>query len=258
VGDVVRANRVQTFGIAALLYVTALQFLYPLTSTTWRDVLPRLDLRTYFPAGLATGSVLSVAMLVGATLGGYYSILGFYTKIDELVAAFIANLFFCSCLFTLCVVEEYVLRGRIEPYVLGLLSRDKVPTHLRKPLAAAGVTVLFVLLKDLQFDLEPIEALNMVLLSFCLSRAKSDTGSHLASAGFEAGFFAMSHAICSLPLFGQDVAGMMLVRATEEKGMGAWLAGGTQGPENGFLLTILLGLFVFQKKLRLKSFQAPH
>ncbi len=252
-GDVVRANGVQTFGLAAMLYITALQFLYPLTSTTWRDVLPRQDLRTYFPTGMATGAVLSAAMLVGATLGGYYSILGFYTKIDELVVALVANLFFLSCLFALCVVEEYVLRGRIEPYLQGLLSRERVPVHLRKPAAAVGVMVLFVLLKNLQFDLEPLEALNMMLLSFCLSRAKADTGSHLASAGFAAGLFAFSHSLCSLPLFGQDVAGMVLVRATEEKGLGTLLAGGPQGPENGLLLTLLLGLFVFQKKFKLKD-----
>jgi hypothetical protein len=258
VGDVVRANRVQTFGLAAMLYVTALQFLYPLTSTTWREVLPRMDLRTYFPAGLATGAALSAAMLLGATLGGHYSILGFYTKLDELMAALVANLFFCACLFALCIVEEYVLRGRIEPFLERLLTRDRGPAPLRQPLAAAGVMVLFLLLKDLQFDLEPLEALNMVLLSFCLSRAKSDAGSHMASAGFSAGYFAFSHALCSLPLFGQDVAGMVLVRATEEKGLGAWLAGGIQGPENGVLLTLLLGLFLFQKKLRLKSFHGTH
>lgn len=257
VGDVVRANQVLIYGLAAAFFVAALQMLYPLTSTRWNDVVPQKELKPSYVPGLTTGAVVAAALLLGTSLGGYYTFLGFYIKFDEVLPSFLSILFFCASLLSFTLVEEFIFRGRLEPLLDRVLARDQIPARFRKPLVLACAAALYVIVKDLQFGLEPLEAVNMALFSLALSKVKQETGSSLASGGFAAGFLICAHAFCSLPLFGQDVAGLILVRAPEDKGFSALLSGGSQGPENGLVLSVLLGIYVMQRKLRLKGLHLP-
>jgi hypothetical protein len=254
VGDVIRANYITTYGIAAALYITVLQFLYPLTITNWREVLPTKKAKATYPTGMVAGMVVAASLLFGTTLGGHYQFLGSYIKFDEIAISAGSVFVFALSLLSITLVEEFIFRGKAEPHLRILFQKEKLPPKLREPATVVAMAIVYVFIKDLQFTLEPMEALNMGLLSACLSKVRKETGSYVSAAGFAAGMYIVMHAICSLPLFGQDISGIILVRAPDEKGISSLLSGGEHGPENGLALTVLLTIYALQQKLKLRSF----
>lgn len=246
IGDVVRANQVITYGTAALVFVLALQVLQPLTRTSFRQVFDlQLLAQRFAPNGL-NGLIFAAVLVLGTTLGGHMSYLGFYMKFDEVVLTLTSAGLFALFLSVMVLVEEYVLRAVLEPRIGDSFGA----------FATLGIsTAAFIGIKYLQFDLGWAEVLNLALLNLTLSIIARAEGGYMSSASFCAVFLILVHLVFGLPFMGQDMPGILLLRSSADEGLGTLLSGGAAGPESGLVLTVLLLIYLYLPQIRSKKIE---
>ncbi|MEW6058259.1 MAG: hypothetical protein AB1540_16775 [Bdellovibrionota bacterium] len=246
IGDIVRANQVLTYGISAIVFVSLLHALHPLTRTRFHEVFNLKSLKDHFLPNALNGAILTVVLLVGTTLGGYMSYLGVYMKFDEVLLALGTATLFAAALFALTLVEEYMLRQVIETTLSQKMSTIKV---------VAVSSAVYLGVKLLQFNLGYIEAMNLVLLNITLSMIARTERSYLASASFSATFMMLVHIVFGLPFMQQDMPGIFLLRAASDEGLASTLSGGAIGPEGGLVLTVLLMIYLYLPQIRSKKIE---
>ncbi len=245
VADFIFTNKVPIHSLAAILFVLLLHQLYPLTDTR----LPAVFKRNFSPYHFLQGLILGLVLVVGGLLGGHFSWLGFYMHFDEIVINFASTVLFCLGLFTFVVFEEYLMRAIVEPQLRRFGSSI---------LLYVASSAIFVGLKLFQFELTSFEILNFALLNLVFSTIARKDRSHMSSATLAATFLFTLHTLFSLPFLGQDMPGIFLLRAVEienasgVRSLGVLLSGGTQGPENSLLLTVLLGVYLALPWMRMR------
>ena len=246
IGDVVRANQVLTYGFSALVFVTILQILQPLTRTQFKQVFNSVRLRESFAPNALNGSILATVLIAGSTLGGHMSYLGVYMKFDEVAFSLGSALLFTAAMFVTVVVEEYIMREVLE-------------REFRRKLGVLATMVcssfIYLLVKWIQFDLSWIEIANLLLLNLTLSMIARNEHSYMASASFCAAFLTIVHVLFGLPYMGQDMPGLLLLRAPGDDGLGSLLSGGTTGPESGIVLAVLLVIYLYLPQIRSKKIE---
>lgn len=246
IGDVARANQSLVTGFAALFFVVTLQVLQPLTHTSFKQVFNFRDFRQFFAPNALNGLILTAVMVVGTTLGGHMSYLGIYMRFDEVLLSLVSATIFGLSLFAQVIVEEYIFRQVIE---------KKLAEHLGA-LAVAGIScVLYVIVKHVQFELDWVQVLNLVLLNLTYSMIAHGERHYMASASFAGTFMTITHVIFGLPLMGQDMPGILLLRASSDDGLGSLLSGGAAGPEGGLVLTVLLVIYLYLPQIRSKKIE---
>lgn len=247
-GDVLSSNLVPLTGVSALFFILTLHALYPLTQTRLKQVFSFNLLKTYFPTAAIEGVILAAVLTAGLTLSDYMSYLGIYIRFDEIFLSLTSLLFFAISYFLMCLVEEYLLRGVIEPSL-----ENKFPIRPYLPVLISSL--LFLVIKYLQFEMGWVEFINFLLLNIVLSSVAKRYGSFFASAGFGSTFLILTHNIFSLPFLGQDMPGVFLfhsktfsVQNTET--LRSYLSGGGQGPESGFVLSVLFIIYLYLPRIR--------
>lgn len=232
IGDVVHANEVPTYGIAALVFAMALHIMHPLTRTQLGQL---FGIHAFKERSLATnalgGLILATALTACSMLSGHMSYLGVYMKFDEVAFSVVTSMAFAALLTTMTIVEEYILRKALEPE----LERKVGPISV-----SVLSTAVYLLMKFLQFDLEWLTAMNLVLLNLMLSEVARAERTYMASACFCAVFLAVVHMFFGLPYMGQDMPGIFLLRSSNDAPLNSLLAGGSAGPEAGVVFTVLL------------------
>ena len=248
VADFIFTNKVPIHSLAAILFVLLIHQLYPLTDTR----LPAVFKRNFSTYHFLQGLMLGLVLVVGGLLGGHFSWLGFYMHFDEIVINFVSTVLFSFGLFTFVIFEEYLMRSVVEPQ----LRRFGSPTVLY--IASCAI---YVALKYFQFELTWFAALNFALLNLVFSTIARKERSHMSSATLAATFLFTLHTLFSLPFLGQDMPGVFLLRAVEienasgVRSLGVLLSGGTQGPENSLLLTVLLAVYLTLPWMRMRMRQ---
>lgn len=246
VDDFMRANQTLLFGFAALAFAVLMQMLHPLTKTKLSQVFHFASVRKFSAVQLLSGFVLAAVYLAGGLLTHHLSWLGIYMSFDEVAVSMVSMVVLSTALFFLITVEEYVLRQALEP---------ELERHVSRRATLCISTVCFLGIKILQFDVAPLQLLNLALLNMNLSLIARNEKSHLASAIFSSAFLISVHAFFGLPLFGQDMPGIFLIRTSTEDSLNTLLSGGTAGPENGLVLTVLLVVFYFLPQVRSKKIE---
>ena len=244
IGDMARANQSLVTGFSALLFVVFLQILQPLTRTSFKQVFNFKELKRVFAPNALSGLILTAVMIAGTMLGGHMSYLGIYMRFDEVALAFVSATIFGGSLFAQMIVEEYMFRDALEPRLSDSMGA----------LAAVAVSsLLYLAVKYVQYDLSWIQAGNLVLLNFTFSMIARSEKTYMASAAFASTFMILSHLFFGLPLMGQDMPGILLLRASSDDGLGSLLSGGDQGPEAGLVLTVLLFIYLYLPQIRSKK-----
>lgn len=244
IGDMARANQSLVTGFSALLFVVLLQILQPLTRTSFKQVFNFPELKRVFAPNALGGLILTAVMIAGTMLGGHMNYLGIYMRFDEVALSFVSAGIFGVSLFAQMIVEEYMFREALEPRLsdsMGALA------------AVAASSLLYLLVKHVQYDISWIQAGNLVLLNFTFSMIARSEKTYMASAAFAATFMIVSHLFFGLPLMGQDMPGILLLRASSDDGLGSLLSGGDQGPEAGLVLTVLLFIYLYLPQIRSKK-----
>lgn len=246
-GEIVQANQVLVYGAAAFSFVVALHFLHPLTTTKFMQVFDIAQLKKNFPPNALYGTILTLVMVIGTSLGGYMNYLGIYIRFDEVVVSIFSAVVFGASLFALILVEEYILRNALE----------KTLGQYRSPILVAVVScATFVIIKTVEFDVGWAELVNLVLLNLTLSMIARHEKSYMASTSFAASFMILVHVLFGLPLMGQDMPGLLLLRGAADTRTGRLLSGGTSGPESGIVLTLLLAIYLYLPQTRTRKIGA--
>lgn len=246
IGDIVRANETLTYGLSAFLFVAALHILQPLTRTGLKQVFDASEFRRTFAPNALNGLILAAVLIVGSMLGGHMSYLGVYLKFDEVAVAIGSSAVFGTCILLGVIIEEYLLRTALEPEV------SKRYGVVAMSVASSAV---FLAIKYVQFDLGLAEAVNFTLFNLVRSGIARAERSSMASATFSATFLIVVHIVFGLPFMGQDLPGIFLLRASGDEGLGRLLSGGSQGPEAGLVLTVLLIISLYLPQIRSKKIE---
>lgn len=249
IADFIQANSLITYSIATFAYVTTLNALRPLTTTSYREILTwHHYIKPRVKQNAVKGMALGLTVVMIGLLAGHFTWLGFYMHLDEIVVSIGSSLFLSAGFISIVVFEEYLLRKVLEP-------------QFRK---FGGIVfiqifscILYLFIKRFQFDLHILEFINFALLNMILFKIARSERTHISSAAFGSSFFITLHTFFGLPFIGQDMPGILILRAVEEESRGtsgslsleSLLSGGLQGPENSLILTVLLVVYLTLPKV---------
>lgn len=240
ISEVFSANELTLIGFASLAFVLILRSLHPITSTTLADFFSPARFEKLFAPGFLQGTVVATGLVSAFLVSGVYRYLGFTLQFDDASLALAGILIRVAALGLMAYCEEFLFRQRIFAHLKG-----------RFPVWAAAVLVAFVYcgVKALQFDLSIMHLMTLFLLSLSLSARQHEDGDFMRGAGFIAGLLIVLHPLFSLPVFGNDFPGLLLIKfqplvSSQPGGDTATrlFTGGIGGPLSGFGLQIILGL----------------
>jgi len=243
ISDFYSSNEIAILGLGALLYVCLLVWLNPMTSTTREEVFNPQRFEKRFAPGFANGAVIALGLVVALIASGLFRYLGLTLTADEAPLALVGIFVRIFLVTTLVYCEEFVFRAKI----LGALRKT-----FSAPGSILAVSVLFVGLKYLQFDLGWMSMVTLFIVSVSLSLRTIIDGDFARGAGFWSGVLIVLHPVLSLPILGCDFQGILLIKyqdplsvpgsmiSEELASIFRYLSGGVGGPVSGVALQVLL------------------
>ncbi|MGZ3696188.1 MAG: CPBP family glutamic-type intramembrane protease, partial [Bdellovibrionota bacterium] len=139
--------------------------------------------------GLSSGTIAGLVYLCLFTLSGQLSFLGIY--ITSTLGTPVFPLFFVDLisLLVLVVCEEFIFRHKIQKYLLA---------HLPASVSLFITTALYLVVKNLQFQLTGLDYLNLVLVNLALGFFYLKSGRSHRGLGFLVSLLALFHPIAGL------------------------------------------------------------
>lgn len=235
------ANEISLMGLSSLLYLVFLTRLNPLTSTTFDVIFTPQRFERRFAPGFLHGAVLALALTLALLLTGLYKYLGFLIQIEEAPLAVASILIRIATLGTLVYCEEFIFRQKILNYF-----RRWIPDFT----AVLVTAIVYCIIKGLQFDLGLMHYITLFLVSVNLGLKSMIDGDFTRGAGFWAAILIVLHPFLSLPVFGSDFQGIVLVKFLDPSESGTQtfrvLTGGAGGPLSSFLLQLIFAIDIAQ------------
>ncbi len=182
--------------------------------------------------GLSSGAMAAAVYLLVITASGQAAFLGIY--ITSTLGTPVFPLFFLNLLAlgTLLVCEEYIFRHKILKQLLQKMS----------PLQAVVCTsALYILVKELQFTLQPLDYLNLLFLNVALGFFFLKSGCSHRNLGFLLALFGFLHPLAGLPLWEVESPSFFLFKTNARSS--ELLTGNSAGPMAGLALTSILLVF---------------
>lgn len=238
ISEVFSSNEVTVMSLAALIFIIMLFLLRPLTSITFNQVVNRTFIEKDFLPGFLQGAALATGLVLLFLLLDTHKNLGYLISFQDAPLELLNILFRIFALLVLAYAEEYLFRQK-------LITAFSESSKKFSPVATATIVTLFYLcVKMIQFDLSILHLINLALLSFTLS-LRSLNGSFARGAGLWAGMLTIFHPILSLPIFGNDFSGVLLVKyqtinSLSPDTLRRLLTGGAGGPLSSLTLQLIL------------------
>jgi hypothetical protein len=241
ISDAFAANELVLVGLGSLIFVVFLRLLNPMTSISTDEIFTSHRFERRFAPGFLSGAVLASGVVLAFLMSGLYRYLGFFVQFEEAPLA-VANVGLrVLTLGCLAYCEEFVFRHKL----MGML-RSRMPDVW----AAVAIALLYCGVKALQFDLGLMHLISLFLLSLALSVRTVVDGDFARGAGFWTGLLVVFHTLLSLPVFGNEFQGVLLIRYQNliegESGTARFLTGGAGGPLSSFALQLIFVLDIAQ------------
>ena len=243
INDVFYSNQVSIMGLGSLAFVLLLWSLHPVTSVEGSDIFRRDRFEKFFVSGFLKGATYSGLLLLCFILFGLYRCLGYFIQISA-VPLDLANVAFrILALATLAYCEEFLFHSKIFSYFNG---------NLPIWLAAQIIAISYCGIKRLQFDLNLAHLFTLYLLSLNLFYRAQKDDQFESGAGYWAACLIVFHPIASLPVFGNEFSGTLIVKPSEEPTLASltWITGGPNGPLASLIFQLLLLLDLVRSMLR--------
>lgn len=183
--------------------------------------------------GLASGSIAVLVYLFLFTLSGQLSFLGIY--ITSTVGTPVFPLFFVdfASLIVLVIGEEFIFRHKIQKQLLA-----RLPTSA----AILLTTFLYLVVKNLQFQLTWLDILNLALLNFALGFFYLKSSRTHRGLGFLLSLLCFFHPVAGLALWDTEGPSFFLFKPIGKTS--ELLAGVNGAPFSGLGLTVILVMIV--------------
>jgi hypothetical protein len=253
ISDVFSANEITLMGICSLCFVFLIRAFNPLTSTTTSEIVTPERLERRFLPGFLHGSVLASGMVLAFLLSGLHQYIGFFFQFEDSWLSLISILVRMTALVLLVYCEEFLFRHKITKHLRG--TREST---LASDLFVAAVTgFLFCLIKRMQFDLGWMQTLTLFLLSISLALRTFIDQDFGRGAGFLTALLVVFHPLLGLPIFGDEFAGVILIKPKADmENIARVFTGGLGGPLSSLALQLLLVLDILRGTLRYAEFSS--
>lgn len=208
ISDAFSSNEVSLMGLSSLLFVGLLYWLNPITNTSLTHLFTRDRIEKKFLPGFVRGAIFAGGIVFFFLLTGIYKYLGYFIQFDEAPLELANVVLRMSALGVLAYCEGYIFHHKISQALKGRMP----------DLSLAILTaLLYSGIKILQFDLGLMQLVSLYLISICLFYRSSNKdlsfeGQFARGAGFWAAILIVLHPVLSLPIFGNDFSGLLLVR----------------------------------------------
>jgi hypothetical protein len=266
ISDSFSSNEVSLMGLSSLLFVGLLYWLTPLTGTSLEEIITRDQIEKKFLPGFIRGVIFAGALICILILLGIYNYLGYFIQFGEAPLE-LANVFFrMAALACLAYCETFIFHNKLIRYLKG---------HVPDLGSALFIAVLYAGIKILQFDLGIMQLVTLFLVSISLFYHSLETTPGQSrelnpkfsfGAGFWAAILIVFQPLLSLPLFGNDFSGLLLLRynstllETHAKWAGLnseqisiwirFLSGGAGGPLSSFAFQVVLIIDIIRSVLK--------
>jgi hypothetical protein len=247
ISDTTATNQILVVGIASVSFLFILTHLNPISIVNRSEIITGNRIETQFYPSFLRGAVIACLFaFVGLALG-YYRYIGFFVQSDAPAIALFGLLFRAVSIILMVYVDEFVFRGRFLAHL-----RDHV-----QPLRSIGLSALFYALsKSFQFHLGLAHLLTLALVGTSLSLRAHFHRTFADGAGLLAGFLVIAHCAFSLPIFGNESQGIILlqydIRLDIDAPIVRFLTGGLGGPLSSVAVQAVLLIdilrIVYQKK----------
>lgn len=236
INEIFNANELSLMGLCSISFFVLLNKLTYLDNHSIGSLIQRKYLEKNFFPGFLQGIFSSAILVLTFMFFGFYRYFGNLIQIIESPFESASILLRTISLLTLVYFEEFFFREKLVNQLKNFLS----------PLLLPHVIALFYCwTKNLQFDLGLNQLLSLYLLSVGLTCHVQKGRNFARGAGFFSGVLILFHPLLSLPIFGNDFIGVVLLKSAPNlTPMIQYLTGGSKGPMSGFgfQLLLILGL----------------
>ncbi len=201
--EVLASNEISLMGISALLFLILVVKMNPLTSTSFSAILNRKSIEKQFLPSFARGAFFAGTLVLLFVLSGTYRYLGYYIQFQETPLSLASILFRIFTLIAFAYCEGFIFFHKVPLYL-----KKRVPEFAQVHLIA----ILFCVIKALQFEFDFFQWISLYLLAIALYYRSQNKGEFGRGAGFWAAFLVIFQPVLSLPLFGNDFSGILLVK----------------------------------------------
>lgn len=248
ISETTNKNQILVVGIGCLGFLFLLTQMNPIATVTRTEIITGNLIETQFYPAFLRGAVLACAFAFGGLVAGYYQYVGFFVQSDTPAVAIFGLLFRAISILLMVYIDEFVFRGRFMAHL-----RDQ--TH---PLRTIVLCALFYTLsKQMIFHLGVAHLLTLVLIGTALSLRSYLHRGFAEGAGLLAGLLIIAHCGFSLPIFGNEAQGIILLRYDIRLDIDAptirFLTGGLGGPLASIAVQALLLLDIVTNALREKK-----
>ncbi len=235
IADAYYGNGVLLSAISAGTFLALLAALHPLISAPRGELFTWQRFRTRYLPGFANGLFLGIGLTIAFCVAGAYRFLGWFFPADEAALALFNAALRILALLVLAYSEEFLFRQRILP-----MLRGSFPATI----AAAITAILYWGLKASQYDLGWMHGITLFLIAYWLGIRASREGEFTRGAGFWAGILIALNPLFSLPIFGSDFQGLLLMKFEPDSDLpfelSRWVSGGHAGPLASVGLQLLI------------------
>jgi hypothetical protein len=254
ISDIFSSNEITLIGISVFIFTVIFHQLNPLHTASLRELFSKDLIEKNFLPGFMQGTVLALLWIVPFLLTDVYRYFGYVIQMSEspFEAAHIAVR--ATAIASLVYFEEYLFRSKLSGYL---------KAHLSPWITVQAVAIFYAGTKFLQFDLSLTQMATLYLLSITLSIRAQKGDAFSKGAGFWTAMLIVFHTLLSIPIFGNDFTGVLLLKfqtsSLDEKNLGSLLplkrifTGGVSGPISSLALQLLLILDIGRSMLKRKK-----
>jgi hypothetical protein len=230
-------NLILVSGFASLSFLFVLTQLNPIATVARSEIVTgHLIEHRFYPAFLR-GAVLACVFAFVGLAAGYYKYVGFFVQADTPAIAIFGLLFRAVSVVLMVYADEFIFRGRFMAYI-----RDGA--HPARSIVLCGL--FYTLSKSFAFHLGWAHLITLALLGTALSLRSYLHRNFAEGAGILAGFLMVAHVAFSLPIFGNESQGIVLLRYDFRLDVDApvirFLTGGLGGPLSSVVVqAVILG-----------------
>jgi hypothetical protein len=256
INDAFSSNEVGLMGLSAVLFLFLLQQLNPVTAISREEIITQEQIEKNFLPGFVRGAGLAGFITLIFVLAGVYRYLGYFIQLDEAPLELANVLLRMTALGSLAYCEEFIFR-----YKLSKQLQERLPDIV----VANWIAFLYCGIKILQFDLGWMHILTLYLVSVALFYRSRNGEAFSRGAGIWAAVLIIFHPLLSLPIFGNNFSGMLLVKyssshpefklGSNSQTLVRLVTGGAGGPISSLTFQIILIIDIARSALKKSNFR---
>ena len=224
ISDSIHNYSLSMSGTSAFLFIAFIAALRPMTQFDPNEFYQPRILEKQWLMGFIKGTTLSGLLSFFFILAGYYKFIGFYLHPTEAPLEFAQTLLRIFSIVILTYSEGYLFFVKLPGYL-----HSKLPVWM----TALSVAFFYCITKYLQFDISPLYAVSLCSIALSLYSRTLISGHFYESAGFWAAILIIFNPLLSLPVFGSDHFGILILKPelTLARDISPhWITGGLRGP----------------------------